>query len=136
MDAHLSGLDEIGRAQNEQLVESIHDAEKLAFPILIVVLLLVFRTPLAAAIPLIMGLATARAGFGILNIVADHMRLDAVALSLASMIGLTLGVDYSLLIVSRFREALAAGSRCLRRRRWPRTPPAARLPSRASSCCR
>lgn len=109
VDTHLSGLDEIGRAQNEQLVESIHDAEKLAFPILVIVLLLVFRTPLAAAIPLIMGLGTARAGFGILSIVADHMRLDAVALSIGSMIGLTLGVDYSLLIVSRFREALDSG---------------------------
>ena len=107
--AHLSGLDAVGRAQNERLVESIHDAERIAFPILLVVLLLVFRTPLAAAIPLIMGLATARAGFGILSIVADHMQLDAVALSLGSMIGLTLGVDYSLLIVSRFREGLAAG---------------------------
>jgi RND superfamily putative drug exporter len=106
---HLSGLDEIGRAQNDQVVNSIHDAEKLAFPVLVIVLLLVFRTPLAAAVPLIMGLATARAGFGVLNIVADHMRLDAVALSMASMIGITLGVDYSLLIVSRFREALVPG---------------------------
>jgi RND superfamily putative drug exporter len=109
VDAHLSGLDEIGRAQNDQVVKSIEDAERLAFPILVIVLLLVFRTPLAAAVPLIMGLGTTRAGFGILNVVADHMRLDAIALGMASMIGLTLGVDYSLLIVSRFREALASG---------------------------
>jgi RND superfamily putative drug exporter len=109
VDVHLSGLDEIGRAQNEQLLDSIHQAEKIAFPILVLVLLLVFRTPLAAAVPLVIGLATARAGFGILNILADQMRLDAIALGMASMIGLTLGVDYSLLIVSRFREALAAG---------------------------
>src|SRR5919198_2188016 len=57
VDAHLSGLDEIGRAQNEQLVDSIHHAEKIAFPILVLVLLLVFRTPVAAAVPLVMGLA-------------------------------------------------------------------------------
>lgn len=103
---HLSGLDQVGRAQNDQVVESIKDAERIAFPILIIVLLLVFRTPVAAAIPLIMGLGTTRAGFGLLNVVADHMELDAIALGMASMIGLTLGVDYSLLIVSRFREAL------------------------------
>jgi RND superfamily putative drug exporter len=109
VQAHLSGLDVIGRAQNEQLVESISQAEKLALPVLVIVLLLVFRAPLAAAVPLLMGLATARAGFGILNIVADYMRLDAIALGMASMIGLALGVDYSLLIVSRFREALASG---------------------------
>ena len=107
--AHLSGLDVIGRAQNDQVVQSIKDAELLAFPVLIIVLLLVLRTPVAAAIPLIMGLGTTRAGFGVLNLVADHMQLDAIALSLASMIGLTLGVDYSLLIVSRFREALEDG---------------------------
>src|SRR5919109_2249299 len=48
LTAHLSGLDVIGRAQNDQVVKSIEDAERIAFPVLIIVLLLVLRTPLAA----------------------------------------------------------------------------------------
>ena len=48
-------------------------------------------------------------GFGILSLILDAADLDAVALSAASMLGLALGVDYSLLIVTRFRSSLAEG---------------------------
>jgi uncharacterized membrane protein YdfJ with MMPL/SSD domain len=81
----------------------------IALPVLIIVLLLVFRSPIAAAIPLLIALGTLEAGSGILSIVTNFTSLDAVALNLASMIGLALGVDYSLLIVTRFREGLAQG---------------------------
>jgi RND superfamily putative drug exporter len=106
---HLSGLDVVGKEQNEQLIESMHHAEMLAFPILIVVLLLVLRTPLAAAVPLFMGVTTVFSGFGVVSVINEFRDLDAITLSMASMIGLALGVDYSLLIVSRFREGLEQG---------------------------
>ena len=114
-------------------VDSIHGAERLAFPVLIIVLLLVFRSPVAAAIPLIIALATTQAGFGVISIITEFADLDAIALSLASMIGLALGVDYSLLIVTRFREALEATAATPDRRpRWPQTPPGGRRSSPAS----
>ena len=57
-------------------------------------------------------------------LITEVADLDAIALSLASMIGLALGVDYSLLIVTRFREALDDGLQPSgRRRRSPPTPP-------------
>jgi putative drug exporter of the RND superfamily len=107
--SHLSGLDVVGKEQNEQLIESMHHAEMLAFPILIVVLLMVLRTPLAAAVPLFMGVTTVLSSFGVISVINEFRDLDAITLSMASMIGLALGVDYSLLIVSRFRESLEQG---------------------------
>ncbi len=108
IESHLSGNAPLGRDINEATTESIHRAELITFPILILVLLLVFRTPIAAGIPLVIALGTTQAGFGVISILAELWDLDAIALSLASMIGLALGVDYSLLIVTRFREGLEA----------------------------
>jgi RND superfamily putative drug exporter len=107
VEAHLSGLAPLGRDINDATVDSLHKGELLAFPVLLVVLLLVFRSPLAAAVPLIVALGTLEAGAGIISLVTGFASLDAIALNLASMIGLALGVDYSLLLVTRFREALA-----------------------------
>jgi RND superfamily putative drug exporter len=109
VESHLSGNAPLGRDINEATTDSIHRAELIAFPVLILVLLLVFRTPIAAAIPLVIALGTTQAGFGVISLIAEFADLDAIALSLASMIGLALGVDYSLLIVTRFREALDSG---------------------------
>jgi putative drug exporter of the RND superfamily len=107
LDSHLSGL--FGRDLNEASVDAVHKGELIAFPVLVIVLLLVFRSPIAAAIPLVIALGTLGSGFGIIALITRLQDLDALTLSLASMIGLALGVDYSLLLVSRFREALAQG---------------------------
>src|SRR5918992_3333335 len=107
VETHLSGL--FGRDLNKASVDAVHKGELIAFPVLVIVLLLVFRTPIAAAIPLVIALGTLGSGFGVIAIIAELQDLDALTLSLASMIGLALGVDYSLLLVSRFREALAQG---------------------------
>ena len=95
---------------NKASIEALHKGELIAAPMLIIVLLLVFRSPIAAAIPLVIAVGTVAIGFGILSLILEFADLDAVALSAASMIGLALGVDYSLLIVTRFRESLAEGN--------------------------
>ena len=73
-------------------------------------LLLVFRSPVAAAIPLVLGLTTIGAARGVIDLLNELIALDSLALSIASTLGLALGVDYSLLVVSRFREELDAGA--------------------------
>ncbi len=105
-----TGFASISRAIQD---ESIHSAEKdelIALPFLLLVLLLVFRSPVAAMIPLIFGVITVISTRGLLTIASHYFSVDAFALTVSSMMGLALGVDYALLMVSRFREELSGGA--------------------------
>ncbi len=104
-----TGFATLSRAIQEESVEATRTAELIAVPILLLVLLLVFRSPVAAAIPLAFGAAAVAATRGLLSLAAPHVAIDGFALTVATMMGLALGVDYALLMVSRFREELAAG---------------------------
>ncbi|HEU5252360.1 MAG TPA: MMPL family transporter [Solirubrobacterales bacterium] len=101
-----SGFASVSRALQEESLTSTERAELLAAPLLILVLLLVFRSVVAAAIPLAFGALTVVAGRGVLALLSEAMTIDALALVVCTMMGLALGVDYSLLIVSRYREEL------------------------------
>jgi putative drug exporter of the RND superfamily len=78
--------------------------ELIAMPALLLVLLFVFRSVLAAIVPLVIGGAVVAATRGVLSLLAGIIHLDLFALGLIGMMGLALGVDYSLLAISRFRE--------------------------------
>ncbi|HEU4735603.1 MAG TPA: MMPL family transporter, partial [Solirubrobacterales bacterium] len=78
--------------------------EMIAVPILLFVLLLVFRSAVAAAVPVLVGGAVVAATRGLLSILTGFIQLDLLAIGVVGMMGLALGVDYSLLVVSRFRE--------------------------------
>jgi RND superfamily putative drug exporter len=84
-------------------------AELLAFPFLLLILLLIFRAPIAAATPLIQGLAVIGVTTGLVTLLGLLTPVNILAQASGSIIGLALGVDYSLLFVSRFRDELAAG---------------------------
>jgi len=101
-----SGFASVSRALQEESLSSTERSELLAAPLLILVLLFVFRSVVAAAIPLAFGALTVVAGRGALALLSGAMTIDALALVVCTMMGLALGVDYSLLIVSRFREEL------------------------------
>ena len=107
--AHLAGIPSLGTEVNQSSIDALRKGELIAAPILIIVLLLVFRSPVAAGVPLLIAAGTVATGFGVISLILNYTHLDAVALSAASMLGLALGVDYSLLIVTRFRSNLAAG---------------------------
>jgi RND superfamily putative drug exporter len=110
VEAELSGRAPLVRALNDASLDSLDKGERIAFPILIVLLLLVFRSPVAALVPLACGLLVTRIGTAVMWVLNHHFALDALALNMLTMIGLALGVDYSLLIVSRFREERAQGA--------------------------
>jgi RND superfamily putative drug exporter len=110
LEAHVGGVAAIATALQENALEATHKAELLVAPILVLVLLLVFRTPVAAAIPLLMGAATVLAGRGLLLLSTSLMPINALAVAIASMMGLALGVDYALLMVSRFRQERDGGA--------------------------
>jgi putative drug exporter of the RND superfamily len=98
------------RTIQDEAISSAERSELIALPILLIVLLLVFRSPVAAGIPLAFGAAAVLTSRGLLSIVTHWIGVDALALTVCTMMGLALGVDYSLLMVSRFREELAAGA--------------------------
>jgi RND superfamily putative drug exporter len=88
---------------------SQHDlrrAEAIVFPIALVTLLLVFGSPFAAAIPLVVGAAGVAMVLVSLFFVAHTTDLSIFVLNLATMLGLGLAIDYSLFVASRFREEL------------------------------
>ena len=105
-----SGFPTLSKALQDESINASERAELIALPILLIVLLLVFRSPIAAAIPLTFGGITVLISTGVLTIVTRWVSVDAFALTVCTMMGLALGVDYALLMVSRFREELAGGS--------------------------
>ena len=105
-----TGYASISRAIQDESIHSAEQDELIALPFLLLVLLLVFRSPVAAMIPLIFGVITVISSRGVLTIASNYYSVDAFALTVSSMMGLALGVDYALLMVSRFREELAGGA--------------------------
>lgn len=106
----LSGVPVVGRALRDAAIAATRRAELLALPVLVLVLLLVFRSPVAAAVPLAMGAATVLAGRGLLWLVTFFTPVNSLGVAIASMMGLALGVDYALLMVSRYRQEREAGA--------------------------
>jgi len=104
-----TGYATLSRAIQEDSIDATERGELIALPILLIVLLIVFRSPVAAAIPLAFGAVTVIASRGLLAIATEWFSVDAFALTVCTMMGLALGVDYALLMVSRFREELAGG---------------------------
>jgi RND superfamily putative drug exporter len=105
-----TGYATLSRAIQEESIDAAEHGELIALPILLVILLLVFRSPVAALIPLGFGAITVLASRGVLYFLTGWFSIDAFALTVCTMIGLALGVDYALLMVSRFREELGTGA--------------------------
>lgn len=87
-------------------------AELWVFPITLALLLLAFRTVVAAVLPLLCGALTMLVTMGLAVAVNQFWPMSAILVSVVSMVGLGLSIDYALLIISRYREALAQGKTC------------------------
>jgi len=81
-------------------------AELISFPFAALALIVIFGSLVAASLPAVVGGAAVAATLGILSILARTTDLSVFALNLVTMLGLGLGIDYSLFLVSRFREEL------------------------------
>jgi RND superfamily putative drug exporter len=104
-----TGFATLSRAIQDESIHATHQSEMIALPILLLVLLLVFRSPVAALIPLTFGAITVITSRGVLALLSSAISIDGFALTVSSMMGLALGVDYALLMVSRYKEELGAG---------------------------
>ncbi len=89
--------------------DDVNQAEARVMPVTLVLLLLAFGSLVAALLPLGVGVLSISMTMGAAALLANHLHLSILMQNLATMLSLGLGVDYALLMVSRFREALAAG---------------------------
>ena len=80
-------------------------AERIGLPITLLILLVVFGAPLAAALPLVLALSATTLGLAGLYAVSARTPVSVFAENVTCMIGLGVGVDYALFVLSRFREA-------------------------------
>ncbi|MFN8634390.1 MAG: MMPL family transporter [Chloroflexota bacterium] len=108
-EAHIMGFPAVSQDITAGSAEDLEKAEKYSLPLTVFLLLIVFGTIVAAGLPVILGAAAVVTALGALYLVTYKMETSIFAMNTASMIGLGLGIDFSLLMVSRFREELARG---------------------------
>ncbi len=105
----LGGNDVAFQELNERTSSDLRTAETLAFPLLLLLSFWVFRGLVAATLPLLVGGFAIVITFLLLRIVDQFLGLSIFAVNLVTGVGLGLGIDYSLFILSRYREELARG---------------------------
>jgi RND superfamily putative drug exporter len=105
--ASLSGGPKLTDSLQNAVKTAAQSGELIAIPVLLLVLLFVFRSLLAAAMPVVIGGAVVAATRGVVDQLLGAVQIDSFAIGAVAMMGLALGVDYSLLVVSRFREEYA-----------------------------
>ncbi len=91
---------------SEKIEQDLARAETLAFPLLFLLSLVVFRGGVAALLPLFVGLLTIMGTFLGLRLVNEAVLLSIFALNLTIGLGLGLAIDYSLFVLSRYREEM------------------------------
>jgi RND superfamily putative drug exporter len=84
-------------------------AERRVLPLTAILLLLAFGSVAAALLPVAVGTLSIALALGVAALLAPHWPLSILLQNVVAMLGLGLGIDYALLIVSRFRESLGAG---------------------------
>ena len=94
---------------NDQTRKDLTKAELIAFPLLALLLLLVFRGVVAAAVPLLLGVLSIVGTLFVLRLMSTFVGTSLFALNIATALSLGLAVDYGLLMVSRYREEIAGG---------------------------
>ncbi|NLT53560.1 MAG: MMPL family transporter [Actinomycetales bacterium] len=89
---------------SEQVSADLGRAEGLSLPILLVLLVIIFGSAVAAGVPLLVGVATMLGSFAILRGLAEITDVSVFAVNIVTLLGLGLSIDYALFVVSRFRE--------------------------------
>jgi RND superfamily putative drug exporter len=106
---YVIGQGALSAAAAQNTKHDIAEAESWNLPIILIVLLAVFGSLAAAAIPLALGVCTVAVTMGLVYLLSSFTTMSVFVTSTVSMFGIALAVDYSLFILMRFREELRAG---------------------------
>jgi heme transporter len=106
---YVIGQGALGAAATAATKHDIAQAEQWNLPIVLIVLLAVFGSLAAAAMPLVLGICTVAVTMGLVYLLSMFTTMSVFVTSTVSMFGIALAIDYSLFILMRFREELRAG---------------------------
>jgi RND superfamily putative drug exporter len=105
----VGGFAEVFRQVSIQIEHDLVRAEMISLPIILILLVLVFGSVVAASLPLGIGALAVIGTFLVLRVLASFTQVSIFALNLTTAMGMGLAIDYSLFVVSRYREELRAG---------------------------
>nr|WP_179519342.1 MMPL family transporter [Nocardioides perillae] len=92
---------------NEITAEDLERAELLSLPLVLLLALLIFRSLVAALMPVLVGLVALLGALAVVRLVAQVTEVSVFSVNVVSLLGIGLAIDYALFVVSRFREELA-----------------------------
>lgn len=105
----VGGFIPMGKSMNETATTDLAVAESVAIPLTLVLLVLVFGGFAAAALPVVTGALAILGSMGVLRVLSYSTEISAFALNMSILLGLGMAIDYSLFLVSRYREERAGG---------------------------
>jgi putative drug exporter of the RND superfamily len=107
VQAWLTGSSPIASDTSDLQKENSKRAESIGLPVALLILLLAMGAVVAALLPILLAIAGLIFADGVLALLTIFFHFDSLLLAVVSMIGLGIGIDYALFVVSRFREELA-----------------------------
>jgi RND superfamily putative drug exporter len=106
LETRVGGNVAVNIAINKQVSADLEQAELITFPLIAILLVLIFGSLVAATLPLLIGGVAIMGAFAILRAMTSWTDISVYAVNVVTMLGLGLAIDYALLIVTRFREEL------------------------------
>jgi RND superfamily putative drug exporter len=110
VEIHLVGQQALWAGMQDLAKKDLASAEQVGFPIVLLILLAVFGSLAAAALPLALGFASVAITGAAIFFLSQAMQMSVFVTNVASMIGIGVAVDYSLFVLARYREEIAAGA--------------------------
>jgi RND superfamily putative drug exporter len=105
----VGGEGSIGTVFNEITEQDLQKAELIGLPIALVILIVVFGAAVAAGMPVLLGILGIVVALGITALIGRAYELSFFVTNMIFMIGLAVGIDYTLLVIQRFREERRRG---------------------------
>ena len=103
LNLYSTGTGAAGNAINGQISKDLYKSEAIAIPLTFLLLLFIFGGLVASATPLVVGVSAILGSFFVIYLISLLTDVSIFAINLITGLGLGLGIDYSLLIVNRFR---------------------------------
>lgn len=108
-ETRVVGEESIGLTFTELAESDLRTAEFFGVPVALVVLMIVFGALVAAGIPIIIALLSILVSIGVTALIGEQFTLSIFVINVTTMIGLAVGIDYTLFIIERFRDERRAG---------------------------